>query len=189
MSGANEGNLKSATNEVALRRAVRSDAEAIADVHARSWKVTYRRLLPAEVIHRVVGGRAARADRIRVALSDTHAPEHFFVALDGDAIVGMAVTAPSRDPDATPTTGELQAIYLAPEAIGRGIGRVLHDQALDDLRKRGCTEATLWVLRENQRARRFYEAAGWRTDGKAKDEELAGGTLHEIRYRIRIDQE
>ncbi len=193
MSGANEGNPKSATDsatdKVTLRRAARSDADAIADVHARSWQVTYRGLLPAEVIDRVVGGRAARADRIRVPLGDADAPEHFFVALEGAAMVGMAVTAPSRDPDATPTTGELQAIYLAPEAIGRGLGRALHDRALDDLRERGFTEATLWVLSENDRACRFYEIAGWRTDGEAKDEELAGGTLHEIRYRRRIDRE
>jgi hypothetical protein len=41
--------------------------------------------------------------------------------------------------------------HLAPEAIGRGIGRALHDRALADLRERGFTEATLWVLREARR--------------------------------------
>jgi GNAT superfamily N-acetyltransferase len=98
----------------------------------------------------------------------------------------MARMRPPAVPDDPPPV--LRAIYLAPEAIGRGIGRALHDWALDDLRERGCIEATLWVLRENQPARRFYEAAGWRTDGEPKDEELAGGTLHEVRYRRGIVQ-
>jgi len=43
----------------------------------------------------------------------------------------------------------------------------------------------LWVLRENRRARRFYELAGWSADGAAKDAELLGGlTLPEVRYRL-----
>lgn len=169
--------------DVSVRRATPDDTDAFADVHARSWPATYRGLVPDELIGGVVGGRAARADLVRNMLVATDDPHHLFAAVEGDVVVGMAATAPARDPDATAATGELQAIYLAPEAIGRGIGRTLHDQALADLRERGFTEATLWVLRENQRARRFYEAAGWQTDGETKDEERPGGTLHEIRYR------
>lgn len=168
---------------VSVRRATPDDADAFADVHARSWQVAYRGLVPDEVIDGVVDSRNARADRMRAMLAVADEPHHVFVACESETVVGMAVTAPSRDPDATPTTGELEAIYLAPEAIGRGIGRALHDRALADLRERGFTEATLWVLRENQRARRFYEAAGWLTDGETKDEERPGGTLHEVRYR------
>jgi len=174
--------------ELSIRRATPDDADAFGDVHARSWQVTYRGLLPDEVIEGVVDGRRARADRVRAMLAVADEPHHIFVACEGDAVVGMAVTAPARDPDATATTGELEAIYLAPEAIGRGIGRALHDRAMTDLRERGFTEATLWVLRDNERARHFYEAAGWQTDGETKDEERPGGTLHELRYRRSIDQ-
>ena len=173
--------------EVSIRRATPDDAEAIADVHARSWQVTYRGLVPDAVIEGVVDGRAARAGLAREMMAVADAPHHVFVALEGAAIVGMAAAGPARDPDASATTGELEAIYLAPEAIGRGIGRTLHDRAVADLRERGFTEATLWVLRENQRARRFYEAAGWQTDGETKDEERPGGTLHELRYRRGIE--
>jgi ribosomal protein S18 acetylase RimI-like enzyme len=168
---------------VTIRRSTPDDADDIADVHARSWQVAYRGLLPDEVIEHMVAGRPARADRIRELLADTDGPRRGWVAIDGNSVVGMAVTAPSRDPDAAPLTGELAAIYLAPQPMGRGIGRGLLVRAVNDLRERGCTDATLWVLRENQRARRFYEAAGWRTDGATKDEERPGGTLHEVRYR------
>ncbi len=173
--------------EMSIRRATPDDADAIADVHARSWQVTYRGLLPDEVIEAVVDGRRARADRVRAMLAVADEPRHLFVACEADAVVGMAVTAPARDPDAAATTGELEAIYLAPESTGRGIGRALHDRALADLHERGFSEATLWVLRENQRARDFYEAAGWQTDGETKDEERPGGTFHEIRYRRVIE--
>ncbi len=168
---------------VTIRRATPDDAKEIADVHVRSWQVAYRGLLPDEVIEHMVAGRPARADRIRELLADTDGPRRGWVAIDGNSVVGMAVTTPSRDPDSAPLTGELEAIYLAPEAMGRGIGRGLLARAVEDLSERGFTDATLWVLRENQRARGFYEAAGWETDGATKDEERPGGILHEVRNR------
>jgi hypothetical protein len=35
----------------------------------------------------------------------------------------------------------------------------------------------------NVRARRFYEAAGWRPDGAAKIDDSRGFPLEEVRYR------
>lgn len=172
------------TAELTIRRALPDDAGEIADVQARSREAAYRGLVPDEAIEQMVGGRTARTERIRALLDAADEPRHFFVAIEGIDIVGMAVTSPSRDPDATSETGELVSIYLAPEAVGRGIGRALHDAAMADLRDRGFTEATLWVLRENERARRFYEAARWTCDGATKEEHSwPGGVLHEVRYR------
>ena len=56
------------------------------------------------------------------------------------------------------------------------------------LTARGFTDAILWVLVGNQRARRFYEAAGWTCDGAEKSERVGavGGTtatIVETRYR------
>ena len=44
-------------------------------------------------------------------------------------------------------------------------------------------EATLWVLEDNPRARRFYERAGWHPDGARKAEERWGVRAPEVRYR------
>ncbi len=172
---------------VIIRRATPDDAEVIADVHVRSWQVAYCGLLPDEVIEQMAAGRQARADRFRVLLTDETSRQRVWVAVDGVSIVGMAVIGPSRDEEAGPTTGELEAIYLAPEAMGRGIGRGLIERAVADLGQRGFTDAMLWVLRENRRARRFYEAAGWQTDGATKEEERPGGVLHEARYRRSLE--
>ncbi|MEA2478037.1 MAG: hypothetical protein QOC87_2236, partial [Actinomycetota bacterium] len=49
------------------------------------------------------------------------------------------------------------------------IGVALMDVAMGELRKRGFTSGVLWVLEGNARARRFYEAGGWRPDGGRKD--------------------
>jgi hypothetical protein len=46
---------------------------------------------------------------------------------------------------------------------------------------------TLWVLDTNERARRFYEARGWRADGTSKSDASRGSPVVEVRYRYRRD--
>ena len=45
------------------------------------------------------------------------------------------------------------------------MGRSLMAAALDSLRERGCTEATVWSFAANERANSFYERAGFTRDG------------------------
>lgn len=47
----------------------------------------------------------------------------------------------------------------------------------------GFETSALWVLRDNQRARRFYERAGYQADGAAQDDVYDGITLTELRYQ------
>ena len=55
--------------------------------------------------------------------------------------------------------------------------------AVDALVQRGCTEAYLWVVQANARARRFYEREGWAPDGVVKDSTFGGRSVREVRYR------
>ena len=52
-----------------------------------------------------------------------------------------------------------------------------------ELAAAGYPELVLWVTPQNERARRLYEAAGWRTDGAARDQEVLGVVVPEVRYR------
>jgi ribosomal protein S18 acetylase RimI-like enzyme len=169
-----------------IRRATPEDAAAIARIQVRSWQAAYRGLIPDEIIARVVDQETSRAERLRKLLADPDNEHRGWVATRQQAVVGMAIAGPSRDPDAGDGTGEVQAIYLDPGFTGVGIGRELFQHVVTDLRDRGFQEATLWVLEANARAQRFYEAAGWHLDGTTKDDERPDGTLHEVRYRRRL---
>jgi hypothetical protein len=46
--------------------------------------------------------------------------------------------------------------------------------------------AGLWVLAGTERARSFYQADGWPTDGMAKLIEIGGARLDQLRYRRRL---
>ena len=62
----------------------------------------------------------------------------------------------------------LDGLYVVPDHWGRGVGSQLHERVLDRLRERGSPQCHLWVLEENDRARRFYERRGWRLNGTTR---------------------
>jgi ribosomal protein S18 acetylase RimI-like enzyme len=54
--------------------------------------------------------------------------------------------------------GEVYAISVDPRRWGEGIGRELLSASEEATRELSYREAGLWVLEDNPRARRFYEA-------------------------------
>jgi GNAT superfamily N-acetyltransferase len=62
----------------------------------------------------------------------------------------------------------LDGLYVVPELWGQGVGRALHDHALDTVRGLGSDRAHLWVLEHNHRARRFYGRLGWRPNDETR---------------------
>ena len=62
----------------------------------------------------------------------------------------------------------LDGLYVRPEHWGLGLGRKLHDEVLDRLRANGSPRCHLWVLEDNERARRFYEGLGWHENGDTR---------------------
>jgi len=166
-----------------IRIASVEDARRIAEIHVRAWQVTYRGQLPDEYLDSLsIDGREAAWSEILLG-SDLPAYGVFIVEDDNCGPVGFAGTSPSRDPDARPTTGEVGAIYLLSEFWGIGYGKALLNRATESMREAGCSTATLWVLDANTRARTFYEAAGWASDGAEKTEDRGTFSMHEVRYR------
>jgi ribosomal protein S18 acetylase RimI-like enzyme len=167
---------------VSCRDAVVDDGLALARVWVAAWQAAYAGLMPAEYLAALDADEA----RTRFEQSLRANPSVLVLELDGD-ILGFSAYGASRDSDAGPATGEVIAINLHPSCWRRGLGRELLRETLQRLHDRGFSEATLWVLHGNARARQFYEALGWRSDGVEKqDDNLTGFALHEVRYRIAL---
>ncbi len=79
--------------------------------------------------------------------------------------------------------GEVYALYVSPDLIGQGIGRRLLEEAHTQMKSQGFEASALWVLSDNQRARRFYERAGYQADGAIQDDSYDEITLTELRYQ------
>jgi GNAT superfamily N-acetyltransferase len=148
-----------------------------------SWQGAYRGVFPDEVLD----GPELAVNRLRLWERLLGEPGPRTVDLvaedDGGQIVGLLHAGPTRDDDGGPGTAEVVAIYASPDAWGTGAGRSLMSAALDRLRTAGFTDVTLWVLDANDRARRFYERAGFVTDGAVKEEIMRGTPVREVRYR------
>jgi GNAT superfamily N-acetyltransferase len=145
-----------------VRAAVLADAPAIADVHVRSWRAAYEGQLPDAYLGKLSAEERAASWRVR--LTAPVAGWGAFVAVSDGQIMGFIAFGPSGHDDAPPGWAEIYALYLERAAWGRGIGRALLDDAERALLSFGFAQLGLWVLESNDRARRFYENAGWVTD-------------------------
>jgi ribosomal protein S18 acetylase RimI-like enzyme len=166
-----------------VRSASAADAERIAQIHVLGWQGGYQGLMPPEYLAGLDPGgeRLARWSRT-LAGQDWPRSGTFVVSGDSGEVAGFAHAGLARDEDAD-GAGEIWAIYLDPAEWGRGLGRELMGAVLSQLAGAGFRQATLWVLDTNARARRFYEAAGFRSDGAVKVDDSRGFPLRELRYR------
>jgi ribosomal protein S18 acetylase RimI-like enzyme len=164
-----------------LRRATSDDALAMAAMHIRAWRVAYQGIVSD--VHLDGLEIEARAARYRLSPTGPDDPETWLAvtARSGD-VIGFVVTGPCRDAD-VPDFGELWSIYVDPAHWGDGIGTALMADAVARLQRAGFAAAVLWVLTDNVQARRFYEAKGWRPDGRVKTVEIGGQATGETRYR------
>lgn len=175
-----------------VREAQASDAPAIAAVHVASWQAAYVGLVPDDYLAGL--SVEERLGLWEWLLGDGLGPDRpvpsatFVLEADGGAgggVVGFIHVAASRDPDAVESeVGEVTGFYLRSEAWGQGGGRLLMTEGIEQLRAFGFMRATLWVLAGNDRARRFYEAAGWSADGRVAVDESRGFPMREVRYGI-----
>jgi GNAT superfamily N-acetyltransferase len=188
---------------VVIRAGSAADAAQIAEVQRDSWFSAYTGIIADEIIDRVTaldnGARVRQSFRTRpwqrmiVAVPDGEDGE----GGGGSGIVGYAAFGPETDvlgapwPHPLSTDGEerrvaeLYALYVRPAWWSTGTGHALMDRVLARSVAAAYSSITLWVLRDNRRARRFYERAGFAPDGATNV--LTGlGDVLELRYRQRL---
>ncbi len=161
-----------------IRRATGDDARELARVHVDSWRDAYRGLVPDAFLERFE--YRWREERFRESLST--GAEETYLAWVGEQVVAFLTVGGARDPDLdADRTGEIWGIYVLPGYWRRGIGSTLAEYAEGILVSRGYEDAVLWVLEENQQARRFYEAMGYVLEGGSREINW-GVPLQAVRY-------
>lgn len=162
-----------------IRRAAPGDEARVAAVHVGGWRETYPGLMPPSVLDRMDAAGTARYWRGVLAMP--LAEEVWLAELDG-AVVGFGSCGPERAGLAG-YRGEFLALYVLRRAQGRGIGPALMRAMWGSLRDRGLVPATVWTLRDNWRARAFYEKLGGR---KVADRPLDfdGAVVMEVAYAL-----
>lgn len=78
--------------------------------------------------------------------------------------------------------GEIASFYTHPSERGKGYGGILFEEALRRLKADGFQNAFVFVLRENEKARRFYAAHGFTWDGTHADIPFPPNICVDLRY-------
>lgn len=167
-------------NDVIIRNALLSDAEAGARLHVKTWQSAYQGLMPKEFLETLKVEEFVL--NWRKAISSIDESRLRVVAEDKGRIVGFVGAGPSRW-DIAGFQEELYGIYVHPREQGRGVGRKLVEFYIDWLLDRKKEAFVLWVIKDNLPSRRFYEATGGIDLHQEKmDRSFGGMTLIEVAY-------
>lgn len=165
-----------------IRAAVAQDAGPIAEVHVAAWQAAYRGLIPDSYLDELTV--ASRLELWQRRLSQPR-PGGLLVAEARGSLAGFCLFGPTRDEDGKgQPIGEIIALNVRPDCWRRGYGRALGERALNDAPRQGWTQMTLWILKGNARAARFYEGLGFALDGTERlDRHVIGAPIYELRLR------
>jgi len=140
-----------------FRNAESSDCEALAHLHALSWRRSYQGILAQEFLDNCVEDDRRLIWRARLAdpKSETQLAR---VAVEEAAIVAFVCVFLDQDE----RWGALvDNVHVHPDLKGRGIGRQLMAHAVSwVIDRRPASPLHLWVFEENHSARGFYERLG-----------------------------
>jgi ribosomal protein S18 acetylase RimI-like enzyme len=163
---------------VSVAAASSTDCRAIAQIHVDAWRVAYDGIVPSDYLAALSVDQRETAWRTAVE----RGTPSVLVARTGEDVVGWIAYGRCRDVGSGPDVGEIWAIYVAPTAWSTGVGRALWEAARRDLEEQGYRSVTLWVIRDNARAIRFYERSGFAIEAvSAKELELGGAQITEVR--------
>ena len=148
------------------RIACAEDFAQISAVLAASWKTAYRGMVDDDYLDALDGSHW-------VEFLTSHGGNVFSMVLEEDqTIIGAAILAKSLKEQEI----YLLSFYLLPDKIGQGYGRVFYREIEIEARRRGYTRCVLDVLKDNQRAIRFYEANQFIDTGREEGAVLGGRT-------------
>lgn len=140
-----------------VRRATPDDDRVVARIHVDGWRETYPGIVPDSVLARLDAEN--RRGYWRSVIADRRWPADVFIASFEEEDVGFGVCG-REQVGLAGYDGEFHALYLLRRAQGRGLGTALMAAMAGAFLERRRTAATVWVLRENWRARAFYEKLG-----------------------------
>lgn len=147
-----------------LRSAQPGDAEALAELGARTFTENFGHLYTPENLQAFLDGvYAPRLQQDEIA----HPDNHIMLAFVEGKMKGFAKSGPCKLPIENPPQPayELHRLYVDGDAQGLGIGKGLIDDAMAFFKRRRAASIYVGVWQENHRAQAIYQKYGFETIG------------------------
>jgi len=148
------------------------DAEALAAVHAATWRYAYAGVIPGAGLERMISCRGPSWWRRLHGFGGRALVVEFDDRLAGYALIGRNRGGPG---------GEIQELYVRPECQGVGFGSRLFAAARAALAARAIAPLTVWCLAANDIGCGFYRAKGGVETGRMRDR-IANVDLEKLRF-------
>ena len=160
-----------------LREASAADAACISRIIAASWRSAYQPLLDESWLRRLPD--EAWLPTMRAWL-DSGRMYGLMAETDGRA-VGCVVFGRSREEDHV-DWGEIVSLYVAPDAMGCGIGGALLEAALACLREDGFIRVYLWAIDGSRSTSGFYGRHGFLRTEELVEYRLGERDVRDVQY-------
>ena len=134
-----------------IRYYKKEDIDEIAKIITEDWQIAYKGIIDKEYLRNL--DYKEKAKRIREKYQD----QKSIVYVDKE-IKGYCRFKESEEDGKK--IGEIQALYVKYDQRGKGVGRLLVKETMKILKERGHKEVIIWCLKENIKARAFYEKTG-----------------------------
>ena len=130
-----------------LRKALPEDVDEVARIWHLGWQDGHLGFVPQKLLE----ARTEQSFRSRAA---TRVGDTTVATVDG-SVAGFVMVADD----------EVEQVYVSATYRGTGVAAVLIAEAERQVRSNGHSQAWLAVVAGNERARAFYERAGWHDEG------------------------
>ena len=165
---------------VKLRKATLEDVKEISNIYALSWKYAYKGIVPQKYLDEL------RCD-FWVSSFQNWIKNNILTAqiiYENDMPIGCVAYGKARDNKFT-HWGEIVSIYVLPGYCRKGYGHKLLNAAITDMKTKGFKNFYLWVLKENEDGRAFYEANGFICNNDECTCEIMNKQLVDVRYILK----
>src|SRR5437867_2055085 len=165
--------------EATYREATAQDVEAIAALHADSWRRHYRGAYSDSFLANEVFPDRLETWTDRLHQQDRSNECTIIADCDG-AVLGFAHTILNDDEQ---WGALLDNLHVRHDLKGRGIGtRLMAETAQAVIKRAPSSGLYLWVLEGNKAAQAFYQACGGKCVGSKTSQAPGGDTIVGLRY-------
>ena len=151
----------------------------IKQIITEDWKIAYKGIIDDEYLKNLDYKDKEKSIREKYQKQKS-------IVLDEEGIVkGYSRFGENRDEEKD--LGELYALYVEADERGKKIGEKLLRKTASILKERGYKEMVIWCLKENKKARKFYEKMGGKLY-KTRNIEIGNKEYAEVCYKYDLNK-
>ena len=154
------------------------DIKQVAKIITEDWKIAYKGIIDDEYLKNLDYKDKEKSIREKYQKRKS-------IVLEEGIVKGYSRFGENRDEEKD--LGELYALYVEADERGKKIGEKLLRKTASILKERGYKEMVIWCLKENKKARKFYEKMGGKLY-KTRNIEIGNKEYAEVCYKYDLNK-